>query len=142
MRSKFERPKFWQSPLRKLSKPIVTDTCNVHISQFSVSSLTQNGLRSMDELKEQMSGATYRRWVAQKRAGKELTCNSRTANLKDQIELAWAFDEKRQADKNEIMGAIGGVCGVVDEVLEKVSSIQGEKSTSSGSVSMDVELGE
>ena len=56
----------------------------------------------MDEVKAEVSGSTFRRWMAQKKAGKELTYNQRAVEYKENFELAWAFEERRKADMEEI----------------------------------------
>ena len=86
--------------------------------------------RNLEQIKQQMSISCFRRWMIKAKAGKEIVCNARTKDLKEAFLLAFAFEANRQADKMEILEAIGGVRGVVDEVLVKVSSQSGVHSTS------------
>ena len=80
-----------------------------------------NMASSMAEIKQKMTTSSFRRWMIAAKAGKELSCNSRTQELKDSFLMAFAFEQNRTADKNEILTAVGGVKMAVDKVLQVVS---------------------
>ena len=75
----------------------------------------------MAEIKQKMTTSSFRRWMIAAKAGKELSCNSRTQELKDSFLMAFAFEQNRTADKQEILTAVGGVKMAVDKVLQVVS---------------------
>ena len=85
----------------------------------------------MDQVEKQMSASSFRRWMIQAKAGEEIICNKKTSHMKEAFLLAYAFEENRQEDKTDILEAIGGVRGVVNEVLKKVSSQPSQPSQSS-----------
>ena len=119
----FERNLFW---IIAAFPSIKFQMASPAVDQYGLPAMERN----LEQIKQEMSVSCFRRWMIKAKAGKEIVCNARTKDLKEAFLLAFAFEANRQADKMEILEAIGGVRGVVDEVLVKVSSQSGVHSTS------------
>ena len=74
----------------------------------SMSILARSGAMSLADVKDRMAPSSFRRWMIQAEAGKKIKCNSKLDSLKEQFLLAYAFEAKRQADKKEVLDAVGG----------------------------------
>ena len=91
--------------------------------------------RSMAEIQEQMTVSTFRRWMIDANAGKEIVCKGKNVELKDAFLLAFSFEKARKEDHKQVITAVEGVRGVVDKIDGKLDTMLAKVSGNSSSAS-------